>query len=69
MSTTDMSGTRWRKSSHSDHHGGDCVEIADLDPTIAVRDSKDPHGPTLTFDATAWRTFTHQIKTGRHDLS
>ncbi|MEW2353674.1 DUF397 domain-containing protein [Spirillospora sp. NPDC029432] len=65
----DMPCPQWRKSSRSAHEGGECVEVADLIPTIAVRDSKDPHGPMLTFDATGWRTFTHQIKAGHHDLS
>lgn len=26
----DMSSVHWRKSSHSDHSGGDCVEVAGL---------------------------------------
>lgn len=26
--------------------------------TVAVRDSKDPHGPVLFFSSTAWATFT-----------
>ncbi|HEX6359113.1 DUF397 domain-containing protein [Actinophytocola sp.] len=38
----------WRKSSFS---AGDpnCVELAHLATGIAVRDSKDPDGPVLTF--------------------
>ena len=68
MSLLDPSATRWRKSSHSSAQGGDCVEVADLTTTIAVRDSKDPNGPTLTLKTTGWRTLTHQIKTGHHDL-
>lgn len=61
------SAARWRKSSRSSGQGGQCVEIADLTPMIAVRDSKDPDGPKLTLNATAWRTLTHQIKNGHHD--
>ncbi|MEW2353675.1 DUF397 domain-containing protein [Spirillospora sp. NPDC029432] len=68
MSTTDLSGARWCKGSRSDQHGGDCVEVAGLGPTIAVRDSKDPEGPMLTFDATGWSAFARQVKAGRHDL-
>ncbi|WP_084337955.1 DUF397 domain-containing protein [Actinomadura oligospora] len=30
----------WRKSSHSGHEGGDCVEVADLTKVAGVRDSK-----------------------------
>jgi hypothetical protein len=69
MSAMDLSAARWRNSSHSDHHGGECVEIADLSPVIAVRDSKDPDGPILTLDAATWRTFTHRIKSSRHGLA
>lgn len=46
----------WFKSSRSDT-GGKCVEIAFLDDTIGVRDSKDPTGPVLTFHPTAWDAF------------
>jgi hypothetical protein len=58
----------WRKSSHSGHSGGDCVEVADLTPVIGVRDSKDPDGPKLTVPASAWTAFTRQVKGGMHDL-
>ncbi|GAA2441654.1 DUF397 domain-containing protein [Actinomadura vinacea] len=68
MSTIDLSGTEWRKSSRSDQHGGDCVEVADLAPVIGVRDSKDPDGPKLTFGTSAWDAFTRRIKAGAHDL-
>jgi uncharacterized protein DUF397 len=47
----------WRKSSYSGSSGGDCVEVADLTPHIAVRDSKNPVGPHVTFSATAWADF------------
>ncbi|WP_131738567.1 DUF397 domain-containing protein [Actinomadura roseirufa] len=44
MELTDIS---WRKASGSGENGGDCVELADLPEGVAVRDSKDPDGPTL----------------------
>ncbi|RIW42461.1 DUF397 domain-containing protein [Micromonospora endophytica] len=57
----DLTGARWRKSTRSSSNGGACVEVADnLPGVVAVRDSKDPTGPALTFTPTAWRTFlTH----------
>ncbi|MFG2087000.1 MULTISPECIES: DUF397 domain-containing protein [unclassified Spirillospora] len=58
---------RWRKSSHSDHQGGDCVEVADLATTVGVRDSKDPEGSKFTFSPSAWSNFTSEIKSGVHD--
>ena len=59
---------QWRKSSHSSGTGGQCVEVAALSPSVAVRDSKDPDGPMLSFDAATWASFTSVIKAGLHDL-
>jgi hypothetical protein len=47
----------WRKATHSGGNGGDCVEVATSDTEIAVRDSKDPAGPNLSFTPSAWRSF------------
>ncbi|MFJ5777581.1 DUF397 domain-containing protein [Streptomyces sp. NPDC093094] len=52
----------WRKSSYSGGTGGDCVEVADLRPHLAVRDSKNQHGPTLRFPAGAWSAFVESVK-------
>ncbi|MFE6775393.1 DUF397 domain-containing protein [Streptomyces sp. NPDC057702] len=57
---------RWSKSSHSDN-GGACVEFAPnlaVYGTVPVRDSKDPDGPTLAFEPTAWQAFVTSVKTG-----
>ncbi|MGX1756727.1 DUF397 domain-containing protein [Streptomyces lydicus] len=55
----------WRKSSYSNSDGGACVEVSDDFPALVpVRDSKDPHGPTLIFDATAWSSFVTAVKGG-----
>ncbi|MGW4500516.1 DUF397 domain-containing protein [Micromonospora sp. NPDC004336] len=54
----DLSSARWRKSSRSGSSGGNCIEVADnLPGVVAVRDSKDPAGPALTFSPAAWRAF------------
>ncbi|WEV28616.1 DUF397 domain-containing protein [Streptomyces sp. 71268] len=57
----------WIKSSHS-NNGGACVEVAAnlaaAHGTVPVRDSKDPHGPILTFDTTAWTAFVAGVKAG-----
>ncbi|MGW0081537.1 DUF397 domain-containing protein [Streptomyces sp. NPDC003393] len=50
--------TEWRKSSYSSDQGGNCVEIAELpDTAVAVRDSKTPTGPVLTFRPKAFSSF------------
>ncbi|MFI0482626.1 DUF397 domain-containing protein [Actinomadura sp. 9N215] len=61
--------TKWRKSSRSTSaQDSNCVEVARLQRNIGVRDSKDPNGPKLTLDAATWRTLTHRIKNGDHNL-
>ncbi|MEU5941583.1 DUF397 domain-containing protein [Micromonospora sp. NPDC047548] len=58
----DLSGARWRKSTRSNGSGGACVEVADnLPGVVAVRDSKDPSGPVLTFGPDAWRAFVARV--------
>jgi hypothetical protein len=64
----DLSGARWRKSSRSGGNGGNCVEVAgNLPGVVAVRDSKHPTGPVLTFPATAWAEFLGAVKNGEFD--
>ena len=56
--------TRWRKSSYS-NNGGNCVEVArSLPGTIAIRDSKNPSGPTLSFTSDEWRILLGDLKRG-----
>jgi hypothetical protein len=60
MTTSDT----WRRSSYSGGGQGDaCVEVADLDTHIAIRDSKAPTRATLTFPAPAFATFVESLKT------
>ncbi|MER8155270.1 DUF397 domain-containing protein [Streptomyces sp. NPDC094472] len=58
---------RWFTSSYSDN-GGACVEVAAnlvaLRGVVPVRDSKDPHGPALMFEPTAWSSFVSAVGRG-----
>jgi hypothetical protein len=63
-----IENAQWRKSSYSGSNGGACVETAILPYGRAVRDSKDPDGPKLTFAADEWLAFTAGIKAGEFDL-
>ncbi|MGY4989814.1 DUF397 domain-containing protein [Streptomyces nigrescens] len=54
---------RWRKSTYSNGDGGNCVQVVDdLPGIIPVRDSKDPHGPTIVFPAATWSSFVSAVK-------
>ncbi|MFE0187711.1 DUF397 domain-containing protein [Streptomyces sp. NPDC058989] len=56
---------RWFTSSYSSN-GGNCVEVAaNLSTTrgvVPVRDSKDPHGPVVSFPATSFSAFIAAVK-------
>lgn len=55
---TPLGSATWRKSSYSADNG-ECVEVAQLPAAVAVRDSKDPGGPQLTFSAAS---FAHLVR-------
>ena len=60
-----LTDARWFTSSYSNNQGGECVEGAHLpDGRMAIRDSKDPAGPVLLFDAEAWSGFAAAVKDG-----
>ena len=57
-------GAMWRKSSYSGNGGGNCVEVArSLPGVVAVRDSKNPDGPILTFSRDEWASFITRLRT------
>jgi Domain of unknown function (DUF397) len=59
----DLTGAIWRKAFASGN--GNCVEVAvNLPGVVAVRDSKDPAGPALTFTPAAWHAFTARLRQG-----
>jgi Domain of unknown function (DUF397) len=66
MTTSDpgnLTRAIWRKSSHSNPSSNNCVEVArNLPGIVAVRDSKNPGGPALTFTPDEWKTFTANIR-------
>jgi hypothetical protein len=67
MNPVDWTRVTWQKSTRS-NGSGDCVETARLDDSVqAVRDSKDPDGPVLTFATSEWQTFVGGVKAGDFD--
>ncbi len=69
MSAIDLSAAEWRKSTYSNAQSN-CVEVAaNLAGIVAVRDSKDPHGPALIFTPGQWQTFTAGVKSSEFNLT
>ncbi|MFF0577899.1 DUF397 domain-containing protein [Streptosporangium saharense] len=63
----DLTSAEFHKSTLSGT-GNDCVEVAtNLPGLVAVRDSKDPSGPTLSFTPAQWRSFIGRVNTDAFD--
>jgi hypothetical protein len=62
---TNLADAVWRKSSFSGGAGQNCVEVARLAAgCVAVRHSKHPSGPSLTFNAAEWTAFIRGVLAG-----
>lgn len=59
----DITGALWRKSSRSGANNN-CVEVAEFDQVIGLRDSKDPGGPELMVSHGDWLAFASAVKAG-----
>jgi hypothetical protein len=55
----------WRKSSFC--ASGECVEIAQQNGAIMLRNSKDPTSRVLRYTAEEWRSFVRGIMAGEFD--
>jgi hypothetical protein len=58
----------WRRSSFCQGSDSTCVEVAISPSSVAVRDSKEPHGPLLHFTEPEWRAFLLAVHAGEFDL-
>ena len=50
----------WRRSSASG--ASNCAEVGQGGAVVSVRDSKDPGGPVLAFDAGVWAAFLAVVR-------
>ncbi|MEU5849553.1 DUF397 domain-containing protein [Saccharopolyspora shandongensis] len=55
-----MSELNWRKSTYTDNYN--CVEVALASDSAAVRDSKNPDGGILAFNAQSWHSFLSAVR-------
>ena len=74
MTEPELSHAQWRTSSFTNAQST-CVEVAVVtrpgrvvEHFVAIRDSKDPHGPKLIVTPAQWRAFTIAVRTGAFDL-
>jgi hypothetical protein len=62
VSSVDVTGVMWHKSSYSGGGTGDnCVELANVADVTAVRDSKNPDGPAVSWPSANWRGFLDEL--------
>ncbi|NKZ07817.1 DUF397 domain-containing protein [Actinomadura latina] len=59
---------QWRKSTHSQGGGGECVEVSANTSIPLIRDSKDPEGPRLALEPGELGALVGRIKAGDLDL-
>ena len=57
----------WRKASYSGTEQGDCVEVADLDGRVGVRDSKNPAAGHIVLSPGSFADLLARVK--RDELS
>ena len=57
----------WHRSRYCPQCDGQCVEVASMDGKVALRDSKDPGGPVLTFTVGEFDTFLEGVRSGDFD--
>jgi hypothetical protein len=64
-----MGALNWRKASYSASNGGGCVEVADHEGMVWVRDAKDHgRGPVYWFTRAGWAAFTAGVRAGEFDV-
>jgi Domain of unknown function (DUF397) len=67
MTKSDPADRVWRRSSASDTTT--CVEVAFAGPSVLVRHSRNPGGPTLSFTLPEWTAFLAGVRNGEFDAA
>jgi hypothetical protein len=63
LSIADRACLTWVKAKRSGANG-QCVEVASTAGHIAIRDSKDPDGPTLVYTSSEFKAFLQGARNG-----
>jgi Domain of unknown function (DUF397) len=66
LSEAERASLTWVKAQASSYQGA-CVELAAASGNIAMRDSKDPNGPILVYNATEFKAFIDGARNGEFD--
>jgi hypothetical protein len=67
VAADELGGVTWRKSRAS-NPSGDCIEVAALaSGAVAMRNSRDPHGPALVYTRAEIAAFLRGAKDGEFD--
>lgn len=72
LSSEDLTGIRWQKSTRSDSNGGQCVEVgplADGSGRVAVRHSRHPEGSFIVYTRAEWDAFLAGARDGEFDFT
>ncbi|MFE6398841.1 DUF397 domain-containing protein [Streptomyces alboflavus] len=56
-----MTDPNWRKSTYSENATNDCIEVADNQPLILIRDTKDHAAGLIEVTPAAWAVFTGHV--------
>ena len=63
MADSRHTGTTWHKGTAS-AQSGNCVEVAIVDESVLVRNSRYPLGPMLSFSRQEWAAFLEGVTNG-----
>ncbi|AJE38686.1 MULTISPECIES: DUF397 domain-containing protein [Streptomyces] len=64
----EITSALWVKSTRSNATGGNCVEVTALPGgEVAVRNSRDPHGPALVYSRAEMAAFVSGARDGEFD--
>jgi hypothetical protein len=66
VDSSHLDGLEWRRSSKCD--GGACVEVAELNTVIMIRDTNEPDHTPLAVSRDVWQVFVSRVRAGHFDV-